>query len=70
MADFRSLTPAEAAHRLCSMRDTLLLCHTSPDGDTLGSAMALKKLLCALGGGAEIAAPDKPPEALSPLIRD
>lgn len=70
MADFRALTAAEAAHRLCSMRDTLLLCHTSPDGDTLGSAMALKKLLCALGGGAEIAAPDKPPEALSPLIRD
>ncbi len=68
MTDFRSLTAEEAAHRLCSMRDTLLLCHTSPDGDTLGSAMALKKLLCALGGGAEIAAPDKAPDALLPLV--
>ena len=47
------LSCAEAARRLLGWEDILVLSHASPDGDTLGSAVALLRGLAAnpkLGG--------------------
>ena len=48
-----------------------LLTHISPDGDTLGSALALKLLLNALGKTAEVVCSNPVPRAIAaslPLI--
>lgn len=46
---YRKLTLEETVKILCQKKDTLLLCHSRPDCDTVGSALALKKLLQKMG---------------------
>lgn len=44
---------------------TLIVTHTHPDGDAIGSAIALKHYICeTLGGSAEAVAPDSIPDTL------
>ncbi|MBE6538251.1 MAG: hypothetical protein E7671_02155 [Ruminococcaceae bacterium] len=40
---------SETVDILCEKKSTLILCHTRPDCDAIGSALALKKLLIAAG---------------------
>lgn len=46
----------------------LLLCHVNPDGDTIGSAFALKKIYALLGGVAYCACTSDSPEYLRFLL--
>lgn len=43
--EYRRLTLSETVEILTEKKDTLILCHTRPDCDTIGSAFALKQLL-------------------------
>ncbi|MBQ8207182.1 MAG: bifunctional oligoribonuclease/PAP phosphatase NrnA [Clostridia bacterium] len=46
---YRRLTLGETVNILCEKKDTLILCHSRPDCDTIGSGIALKKLLEKMG---------------------
>ena len=52
---------AEAISRLLRADNILLLCHKNPDGDTVGSAMALCHVLKSLGKTAAILCADPIP---------
>ncbi len=52
--EYKRLSLAETVDRLCEKRNTLILCHARPDCDTVGSALALKKLLLAMGMKAHV----------------
>lgn len=43
----------------------VLICHVSPDGDAIGSSLALAMLLRKLGKITDIVTPDQPPKSLS-----
>ncbi len=53
-------------------RNTVITCHVSPDGDALGSSLALCSTLRSLGKNAVVVTADCPPKALQfmPGIRD
>ena len=74
MKDFARLDVQTATDFIAGCRKTLVLCHTNPDGDTLGSAGALKRIIELLGGECDAAVPCDVPESLSFLaegmIRD
>ena len=53
----------EAAAFLKEHASFFIVCHVSPDEDTLGSALALKEALLLLGKSARVACPDKVPYA-------
>ena len=53
-----------AADYILRCRRVLILCHTNPDGDTLGSAQALRRLITLTGGFADVAVPSNVPERL------
>lgn len=46
---YRLLTLDETVEKLREKKDTIILCHSRPDCDTVGSGLALKKLLQAMG---------------------
>jgi len=48
----------------------LLFAHSSPDGDTTGSVIALKEYIQALGGHADICCFDQFPQFFSPLFQE
>lgn len=60
--------PVESIERfrtlLDSARRITLTCHVSPDGDALGSTLALASLLRARGKDARVITPDEPPHYL------
>ncbi len=58
------ITLKEAAKILKEQENILLLCHIRPDGDTLGSAYALKYALMANGKNASVSCADEIPERL------
>ena len=64
MADFVRYDAAEAAEFLKSRRSVLVLCHNNPDGDAIGSSLALVTMLRALGKEARAACPSEVPEKL------
>ena len=55
-----NITLEEAADFFVSGDSFLILCHKHPDGDTLGSALALKRALIYLEKKAEILCADLP----------
>ncbi len=57
-------TPREFAKILKEQENILLLCHIRPDGDTLGSAYALKYALEAKGKSVTVSCADKIPKRL------
>lgn len=61
---FPALTLPETAQRLRDCRRTLILCHVNPDGDTVGSAYALRSLIGAMGGEAQVACSSEIPKRL------
>ena len=52
---------------LCSARRIVMTCHMSPDGDALGSTLAMRSLLKAMGKDARVVTPDEPPRTLRVL---
>ena len=57
-------TLERAAKLLCEKDDFIFLCHVRPDGDTVGSAYALKYALEAVGKTAEVLCADVIPQRL------
>ena len=62
---YRLLTLAETVERLCERKKTVILCHTRPDPDTFGSAIALKKLLLDMGIEARVACDTQRPRRIA-----
>ena len=65
MDEFRTLTVEDAADIIENAKRALIVCHSNPDGDAVGSAIALKKIIASLGGNAAVAAPTPLPDYAS-----
>lgn len=63
--DFRALTPSEVVETLKKPAPTLIVFHTRPDGDAVGSAFALSLWLGAMGSPAYCVSADEVPLYLS-----
>lgn len=65
----RSVINQEALDRLFQLLDqadnVVLTCHRSPDGDALGSVLALRRVLAQLGKNANVVIPDRYPATLA-----
>lgn len=61
---YKLLDLACTVDRLCERKDTLILCHARPDCDTVGSALALKKLLILAGMKAHVICESELPHRL------
>ena len=59
MNEYKALTPKEAAEKLLTYQSPVVIMHARPDGDTVGSAMALIEILGKLGIDAEYASADE-----------
>lgn len=70
MRDHRLLTAEEMADRLLAIERPVIVIHTRPDGDTIGSAAALCALYRGFGIDACYASDDEIPDRLRFLIRD
>lgn len=62
--NYRSLSFEEVCATLLAPKPTLILFHRNPDGDAVGSAFALKRILSSLGSPAWCVAPDEVPSRL------
>lgn len=60
-----SVTLETVADRLCSLESLLILCHTGPDGDAVGSSTALALMAEAMGIEVKCVSPDKITDRLS-----
>ena len=49
MTDFNSLSFSELCDRLCENKRTLIVYHVRSDADAVGSAFALREILCLMG---------------------
>lgn len=56
------ITPKQTAECLCAEDDILILCHAHPDGDTLGSGIALCRALRDMGKRAAVLCEDPIPK--------
>ena len=68
MKEYRKLGFEEAADFIKNAGSALILCHTNPDGDTLGSAASLRDIILLLGGSAKIVAPSAIPARLGFIV--
>ena len=69
MDEFRTLTAEDAADFIEDTKSALIVCHSNPDGDAIGSAIALKRIIVSLGGRAAVASPTPLPEYASFLAQ-
>lgn len=60
----------ELCDKLEASEGFLLVCHIHPDGDTLGSAMALARVIRLMGKRAHVFCPDKIPDRLLPFCAE
>jgi len=68
MTEFSILTSEQATriHALLMQAHKIVVtCHVSPDGDAIGSSLAMAQILRALGKTVYVVTPDMPPKALS-----
>ncbi len=70
MKEFSRLDVSAAADFIAGGGRALVLCHVNPDGDTLASAQALKRLTELTGGKCDVALPGAVPEKLGFLAED
>ena len=64
MNNTRTLTFGMLCNRLSEPKNTLIICHTRPDGDAIGSAFALKEILRQIGCEAYCICADEVPKRL------
>lgn len=62
---FEKLTLRGVAQRLCEIKSLLVVCHTGPDGDAVGSSAALALIAEAMGIYVKCVCPDKIAERLA-----
>ena len=62
---FEKLTLRGVAQRLCDIKSLLVVCHTAPDGDAVGSSAALALMAEAMGISVKCLCPDKIAERLA-----
>lgn len=67
-SEIRRISVEECADILLGIEHPLILCHIRPDGDTVGTAVALAKIYKALGKKAEIACANPIPERLAFIL--
>lgn len=67
-SEIRKVSPEECADILLGIEHPLILCHIRPDGDTVGTAVALAKTFAALGKKAEISCAHPIPKRLAFLL--
>ena len=65
MTDFTRLTLTQAAQRLRGGVESLVILHRRPDGDAVGSGLALRLLLEAMGCRVRLSCDDELPERLA-----
>jgi len=64
---FNSVAVDSFKHLIDGAKRIVLTCHMSPDGDALGSSLALAQVLRAMGKGVRVITPDEPPRNLRVL---
>ncbi len=67
---YRAVTVEQATDILCDGQKYLILFHVHPDGDSVGSAFALRALMCEMGREAFCVCADEIPERLQFLSAD
>ena len=67
---FSALSAKDAVNTLLGLDDIIVLMHKNPDADTVGTGVALVRVLHALGKRAELAPAEKIPERLAFLVKD
>ena len=70
MSHYQKLTLPEAAARIRSGVNTLVIFHRHPDGDAVGSGFALKRMLEMMGCTVLCSCDDELPERLAFLVED
>ena len=68
--DFKAFSFEELCEKLCEDRKTLIIYHSRPDADAIGSAFALRELLTMMGIQTICACEDEVPERLLFLTED
>ena len=68
--DFKAFTLEELCDKLCENKRTLIIYHSRPDADAIGSAFALRELLTMMGIQTICACVDEVPARLSFLTED
>ena len=68
--NFKQLSFDTLCQRLCENKNTLIIFHARPDADAVGSAFALRDMLCLMGINTICACADEVPERLSFLSED
>jgi phosphoesterase RecJ-like protein len=64
---FNSVAVDSFKHLIDGAKRIVLTCHMSPDGDALGSSLALAQVLRAMGKDVRVITPDEPPRNLRVL---
>ena len=67
---YETVTLAEIAGAVAAAKNVLILTHVNPDGDCIGAAFALRKLILACGGNARVICPNDLPKRLRFLASD
>ena len=70
MSEPRKLTARECVNALLAIEKPLVVSHQRPDGDAVGSSVALVRLLRALGRDAHFICQDPIPKRLAFLVKD
>jgi len=70
MAEFKRLTAKECAERILRIENPLILMHARPDGDTVGSGIALCEIFKALGKNPVYLSEDSIPKRLEFLVAE
>ena len=68
--DFKAFGFDELCDKLCENRKTLIIYHSHPDADAIGSAFALRELLTMMGIQTICACEDEVPARLAFLTED
>ena len=67
---YETVSLAFLADEISAAKNALILTHVNPDGDCIGSAFALRKLILACGGNARVICPNDLPKRLRFLASD
>ena len=68
MTTYKRLTARECADAIIGIENPRVLIHVRPDGDAVGSAVALSEIFAQLGKDAKICSADKIPDRLQFIL--
>ncbi len=67
---YETISLSYIADEITKTKNALILCHVNPDGDAIGSAFALRRIIMACGGEARVACQSELPKRLRFLASD